>query len=942
MSDAVDASRLERLAREHAAAAWRLAYAVVRDPTDAEDAVSEAFVVAARKLDASRRDDPWPWFAAVVVNVARRIRDARGRRVKREQPLDPTAGVDLSRGLPAPLEAAITAEVRERLREAIDELPDLERDALVLAHLGGLSHAEGARALRMPTGTFSSHVSRGLARLRARLGLSDEALVAALPVWWAGQTPAPAGGLSHAADRWTNAAASTPRGTLFRRWWIGAAAVALLLVAVSLVIADPPPATATADEGAAAARVDGEAGPAAPSDAHDPGRVESGLPPSAPPVADDRGTAPLNPPDEADGEAAAESDPVDRQAPASPSLLVEVVDAHTGRPVERFDVRVIAVAASYERGAALTVPYGFGRELGPHADGRSEHQLEPGSYAVAVVSPEHAPALSERVVVPETGRVRVALSPGRRVTGRILAEGSGEPIHRANVAFQRVGTAFPGAVPTGTDIEAWTAFGADAYTDRVGRFELPRMLPGPYRVRIFRPGWLTTETEVELPASRVETAFEWTAFLRLGGVVTGRIRRADGTAGANVLVRLDGDDGRTVASGFTDDDGSYRISGIPPGQYRLEAGHDGEYESRVVRVSPGTPLTEDIEPALDGVRVTGRVLRRGAPAADHPVALIGEADGGLRPSRWVRTDEQGVFTAVLMPGEYLVHSDGTLKHGEPLIVERGQGTIAFETTVPSSTVSGRVLDPDGRPLADVPVRLHTLSEPGQPLSRARVGERRTGADGRFEFPALRPRLCLIQVVPGDAWARWFSEETELRTDQDLELGDIVVAPGGGLRVRLLDEDGEPLPGRDLALELTGGSRTHEASAGRDSEWVTFTGLPAGAYVVRPWPGSRLRVTPTPVDVTAGATVELVLTARRLPYLRFAITWADGGFVVGHSVRALRDGAELTWMGSERMMDYFGPVEPGSLEVIVELPDGRTHRETVVVSGDGIVRIEIPR
>jgi RNA polymerase sigma factor (sigma-70 family) len=57
-----------------------------------------------------------------------------------------------------------------RLRRLLDDLPDEQRDALLLVHHGGLSQREIARVTGLPLGTVRSRLRLGLARVRLLAG----------------------------------------------------------------------------------------------------------------------------------------------------------------------------------------------------------------------------------------------------------------------------------------------------------------------------------------------------------------------------------------------------------------------------------------------------------------------------------------------------------------------------------------------------------------------------------------------------------------------------------------------------------------------------------------------------------------------------------------------------------------------------------------------------
>lgn len=154
-----------------------LVYAVALRTTghrsDAEDLAAEALLRAYRSLGehlGEQVDTVWlrgltprPWLLTIVVNTRRnQVRDA-ARRPR-------TDGAALpERPVPGPSveERAEQAEVTEHLAALLARLPETQRTAVVLRHVTDLPLAEVAEVLGCPVGTAKSHVSRGLARLRA-------------------------------------------------------------------------------------------------------------------------------------------------------------------------------------------------------------------------------------------------------------------------------------------------------------------------------------------------------------------------------------------------------------------------------------------------------------------------------------------------------------------------------------------------------------------------------------------------------------------------------------------------------------------------------------------------------------------------------------------------------------------------------------------------------
>ncbi len=164
-----DADAFGALVARHQQAAFRVAWLIVRDPGEAEDAVQEAFVKAWRAMPRFRADAPFrPWILRIVSNEARnRVRSTRRRDALT---LREAAAAGAGDAAPSPEAAALSRDEAETLTRALDRLP--ERDRMVIAYrwLLDLSEAETAEILGVRLGTVKSRLSRALRRLREELG----------------------------------------------------------------------------------------------------------------------------------------------------------------------------------------------------------------------------------------------------------------------------------------------------------------------------------------------------------------------------------------------------------------------------------------------------------------------------------------------------------------------------------------------------------------------------------------------------------------------------------------------------------------------------------------------------------------------------------------------------------------------------------------------------
>ena len=153
-----------RLADEHLDASYRLARAILRDPTGAQDATHDAFEQAWRKWSTLRDPSRFePWFDRILVNTCRdRLRSAR------RQPTDISTEVAITSGDPYG-----QAHDRELLADAIAGLSPDHRVVVALRYYRDLPVEEIASRLGIPAGTVQSRLHYALKRLHASIGTAD-------------------------------------------------------------------------------------------------------------------------------------------------------------------------------------------------------------------------------------------------------------------------------------------------------------------------------------------------------------------------------------------------------------------------------------------------------------------------------------------------------------------------------------------------------------------------------------------------------------------------------------------------------------------------------------------------------------------------------------------------------------------------------------------------
>lgn len=160
-----DREAFEKLVRRHLRAAHRTASRRTDGPHDAEDVCQEAFVRALRKIDECGRPERFRgWLLAIVRNTATNMRERRSRR--REESLDAGPAAAAAGGPDRDLERA---RLRDRLREAMEELPPRQRKVLVRHDYEGWTHREIGDELGIAPGTSRYHLHEARERMKEEL-----------------------------------------------------------------------------------------------------------------------------------------------------------------------------------------------------------------------------------------------------------------------------------------------------------------------------------------------------------------------------------------------------------------------------------------------------------------------------------------------------------------------------------------------------------------------------------------------------------------------------------------------------------------------------------------------------------------------------------------------------------------------------------------------------
>jgi RNA polymerase sigma-70 factor (ECF subfamily) len=166
---------LERAFRQHRDSLYRFLYRLTRNASDAEDLLQESFLAVWRKREQCREAST---LAGYLRTTAYRTFLNHQEKLRRREALAPR---------PAPAALAAPAAVaaargetmqilRDRLDEALDALPAEQQQAFLLFRFEGLTAAEIAAALEVPTKTIETRVRRATLRLAEILQPHEEHL----------------------------------------------------------------------------------------------------------------------------------------------------------------------------------------------------------------------------------------------------------------------------------------------------------------------------------------------------------------------------------------------------------------------------------------------------------------------------------------------------------------------------------------------------------------------------------------------------------------------------------------------------------------------------------------------------------------------------------------------------------------------------------------------
>jgi hypothetical protein len=404
-------------------------------------------------------------------------------------------------------------------------------------------------------------------------------------------------------------------------------------------------------------------------------------------------------------------------------------------------------------------------------DGRNVMLIREGAYVVRGTHPD-LHILGAEFDVPEVGAVTLRAGAGPRIVLTIETE-EGEPVEGA-IAW-----------------ELHNSAGGVAISDSEGRADLGRVYPENPFVLVEAEGFARWSNYV-FGFWDGRDVYERRVRLKRTQPVSVRVLEHDGSPAAGAVLRYSG------GSRTCDDDGRAEVGVLAFGSScRIRAQHADERQVDVIlerapdagevvelRLPPHTPLHGRVVHAWTEEPVAGARVLVGSDA-DEPHAA--------------ETDDEGRFTLTHVAGgsaDWLVaFADGLGPTGEGWgDVEADEDGTYTLRVAPTLTLSGRVVDEAGEPLAsaDVEGMVYGDSPPLGPTPRRAA----TAADGTFtlhDLPAVPSLMAMAHAGRGTGWSA-VDSEVPPTPDSSFDLGDVVVPAGFALDdVPVVDDDGDVVP-----------------------------------------------------------------------------------------------------------------------------------------------------
>jgi RNA polymerase sigma-70 factor (ECF subfamily) len=171
-----DTEAFNDLVERHQSRAYNLCVRMLGDADAAADVAQDAFISAYKHLP-SLRGEFRPWLMRIVANGCRDVLRSQKRRpsvsLDLERDDDDTPAMQLADTGDGPEAALMKRELQKTIAGALAEIPDDQREVVILSDIQGLSYQEIADMTGINIGTVKSRLNRARSRLRELLVVAE-------------------------------------------------------------------------------------------------------------------------------------------------------------------------------------------------------------------------------------------------------------------------------------------------------------------------------------------------------------------------------------------------------------------------------------------------------------------------------------------------------------------------------------------------------------------------------------------------------------------------------------------------------------------------------------------------------------------------------------------------------------------------------------------------
>jgi uncharacterized GH25 family protein len=493
-----------------------------------------------------------------------------------------------------------------------------------------------------------------------------------------------------------------------------------------------------------------------------------------------------------------------------------------GEAIQGAKIRVSRTGGEAGRTEQMFIKFDDGSILSDAQGKFSFDTLEPGKYILLAWHPDHATE-QMRDIEAGTENLTVTLPMGGAVSGQVTEAGTGKAIAGARISV--------------SDMQDLRKEGV---SDDQGMFEIRGLNStsgGKKFLNIHAEGYARlSNVQIFVEEGRIteNQNFE----LHPTAVVSGRVvnKSGGGVANARVMAQRKGTTAgvaMTVGSASTDSQGRFGIKDLEAGEETQVKVMTGEYLeglSEPFTVQPGQSLELPDILLLLGGEIRGRVVApdgKGIAGAQVSVQEEGKTSPDLALGGSSESD--GTFVVRGLPSGTV---DLVAKHNHYLDevvkgVKVSEGIITPDVRMvmkQGGVVRGRVLDPDGQPVANAQVTGKDLSASGMKELRAT-----TEQDGSFVIENILSDDKIEIEVEHNDFGSWGKEVPVNTADLEVALSRL-----GGIRAVVVDAAGKAVPSftvQPIAKASDAKRLPAKSYSATPNGAFEYTGILAGVYDV---------------------------------------------------------------------------------------------------------------